>query len=109
MPHALFTENPVTVPIGIFLLSIILYAIKELVKYAQVLRSKRAQQTNLAISKDTPSITSLTEGGKNPHVIFDQLDQCLQQQQQRKQRALEGTLSPSQEPTDPSIATQAST
>ena len=70
MPHALFPENPVTVPIGIFLLSIILYAIKEPVKYAQVLWSKRAQQTNLAISKDTPSITSLTEGGKSLHVIF---------------------------------------
>ena len=70
MPHALFPENPVTVRIGIFLLSIILYAIKELVKYAQVLWSKRAQQTNLAISKDTPSIMSLTEGGKSPHVIF---------------------------------------
>ena len=70
MPHALFPENPVTVPIGIFLLSIILYVIKELVKYSQVLWSKRAQQTNLAISKDTPPITSLTEGGKSLHVIF---------------------------------------
>ena len=70
MPHALFPENPVTVPIGIFFLSIILYAIKEPVKYAQVLWSKRAQQTNFAILKDTPSITSLTEGGKSPHVIF---------------------------------------
>ena len=70
MLNALFPENPVTVPIGIFLLSIILYAIKELVKYAQVLWSERAQQTNLAISKDTPPITSLTEGGKSPHVIF---------------------------------------
>ena len=70
MLHALFPENPVTVPIGIFLLSIILYTIKELVKYAQVLWSKRAQQTNLAISKDTPPITSLTEGGESLHVIF---------------------------------------
>ena len=70
MPHALFPENPVTVPIGIFLLSIILYTIKELVKYAQVLWSKRAQQTNLAISKDTPSIMSITEGGESLHVIF---------------------------------------
>ena len=109
MPHALFPENPVTVPIGIFLLSIILYAIKELVKYAQVFWSKRAQQTKLAISKDTPSIMSLTEGGKSPHTFFDQLDQCLQQQQQRNQRAPEETLSPSWEPMDPSIATQAST
>ena len=41
--------------------------------------------------------------------FFDQLDQCLQQQQQRNQRAPEGTPSPSQEPMDPSIATQAST
>ena len=41
--------------------------------------------------------------------FFDQLDQCLQQQQQRNQRAPEGTLSPSWEPTDPAIATQAST
>ena len=70
MLHALFPEITVTVPIGIFLLSIILYAIKELVKYAQVLWSKRAQQTNLAILKDTPSITSLTEGGESPHVLF---------------------------------------
>ena len=45
MPHALLTENQVTVPIGIFLIYIILYALKELVKYAQVLWSKRAQQT----------------------------------------------------------------
>ena len=36
MLHALFPVNPVTVPIGIFLLSIILYALNELVKYAQV-------------------------------------------------------------------------
>ena len=70
MPHALLPENPVTVPIGIFLLSIILYAIKELVKYAQVLWSKRAQQTNLAILKDTSSTTTLTEGDESPHVIF---------------------------------------
>ena len=70
MPHALFPVNPVTVPIRIFLLSIILYALKELVKYAQVFWSKRTQQTNLAILKDTPSTTSLTEGGKSPHVIF---------------------------------------
>ena len=41
--------------------------------------------------------------------FFNQLDQCLQQQQQRNQRALEGTPSLSREPTDPSIATQAST
>ena len=72
MPHALFPVNPVTVFIGIFLflLSIILYTLKELVKYAQVFWSKRTQQTNLAISKDTPSTTSSTEGGKSPHVIF---------------------------------------
>ena len=41
--------------------------------------------------------------------FFNQLDQCLQQQQQTNQRALEGTLSLSQEPTDPAIAAQAST
>ena len=70
MPYALFPVNPVTVPIGIFLLSIILYALNELVKYAEVFWSKRTQQTNLAISKDTPSTTSLTEGGESPHVIF---------------------------------------
>ena len=70
MPHALFPEKLVTVPIGIFLLSIILYALNELVKYAQVFWSKRAQQTNLAILKDTPSTTSLTEGDESPHVIF---------------------------------------
>ena len=70
MPHALFPVNPVTVSIGIFLLSIILYTLKELVKYAQVFWSKRTQQTNLAISEDTPSTMSLTEGGESPHVIF---------------------------------------
>ena len=37
------------------------------------------------------------------------MDQCLQKQQQTNQRALEGTLSLSQEPTDPAIAVQAST
>ena len=41
--------------------------------------------------------------------FFDQLDQCLQQQQQTNQRALEGILSLSREPTDPAIAAQAST
>ena len=41
--------------------------------------------------------------------FFDQLDQCLQQHQQQYQRALEGSPSPSLEPTDPSTATQAST
>ena len=41
--------------------------------------------------------------------FFDKLDQCLQQQQERNQRAPEGTPSPSREPMDPSIATQAST
>ena len=70
MPHALLPENPVTVPIGIFLLSITLYALNALVKYAQVFWSKRTQQTNLAISKDTPSTTSITEGGKSLHVFF---------------------------------------
>ena len=70
MPHALFPVNPVTVFIGIFLLSIILYTLKELVKYAQVFWSKRTQQTNLAISKNTPSTMSPTEGGESPHVIF---------------------------------------
>ena len=70
MPPALFPEKPVTVSIGIFLLSIILYALNELVKYAQVFWSKRAQQTNLAILKDTSSTTSLTEGDESPHVIF---------------------------------------
>ena len=41
--------------------------------------------------------------------FFDQLDQCLQKQQQTNQRAPEGTLSPSRESTDPAIAAQAST
>ena len=41
--------------------------------------------------------------------FFDQLYQCLQQQQQRNKRAPEGSPSPSREPMDPSIATQAST
>ena len=39
--------------------------------------------------------------------FFDQLDQCLQQQ--RNQRALEGTLSLPWEPTPPSTVPQAST
>ena len=41
--------------------------------------------------------------------FFDQLDQCLQKQQQMNPRALEGTPSLSREPTDPAIAAQAST
>ena len=41
--------------------------------------------------------------------FFDQLDQCLQKQQQTNQRAPEGTPSPSQEPMDQAIAAQAST
>ena len=69
MPYALFPENPITVPIGIFLLCITLYTLNELVKYAQVFCSKRTQQTNLAIS-ETPSTMSITEGGESPHVIF---------------------------------------
>ena len=41
--------------------------------------------------------------------FFDQLNQCLQKQQQTNQRAPERTPSPSQEPTDPAIAARAST
>ena len=57
MPHALFPVNPVTVFIGIFLLSVILYTLKELVKYAQVFWSKRTQQTNLAAQASTSKMT----------------------------------------------------
>ena len=70
MLHALFPVNPITAFIGIFLLSVILYTLKVLVKYAQVFWSKRTQQTNLAISKDTPSTMSPTEGGESLHVIL---------------------------------------
>ena len=59
--------------------------------------------------KTQPQLRVLQKEAKACMSFFNQLDQCLQQQQQRNQRALEGTLSPSQEPTDPSIATQAST
>ena len=41
--------------------------------------------------------------------FFDQLDQCLQKQQQMNQRAPEWTLSLSRESMDPAIAVQAST
>ena len=56
-----------------------------------------------------PQLRILQKEAKARMSFFDQLDQCLKQQQQRNQRALEGTPSPSREPTDPSIATQAST
>ena len=59
--------------------------------------------------KTHPQLQVLQKEVKARMSFFDQLDQCLQQQQQRNQRAPEGNLSPSQEPTDPSIATQAST
>ena len=59
--------------------------------------------------KTHPQLRVLQKEAKTHMSFFDQLDQCLQQQQQRNQRALEGTPSPSWEPTDPSIATQAST
>ena len=59
--------------------------------------------------KTHPQLRVLQKEAKARMSFFNQLDQCLQQQQQRNQRAPEGTLSPSQEPTDPSIATQAST
>ena len=59
--------------------------------------------------KTHPQLQVLQKEAKAHMSFFDQLDQCLQQQQQRNQRALEGTPSPSREPTDPSIATQAST
>ena len=41
--------------------------------------------------------------------FFDQLDQCIQKQQQTNQRAPEGTPSLCREPTDPAVAAQAST
>ena len=108
MPHALFPVNPVTVSIGIFLLSIILYAVKELVKYAQIFWSKRTQQT-WQFLKTHPQLRVLQKEAKARMSFFDQLDQCLQKQQQTNPTALEGTPSLSQEPTDPAIAAQAST
>ena len=59
--------------------------------------------------KTHPQLRVLQKEAKACMSFFDQLDQCLQQQQQRNQRAPKGTPSPSREPTDPSIATQAST
>ena len=109
MPHALFPENPVTVPIGIFLLSIILYAIKELVQYAQVLWSKRVQQTNLAISKDTPLITSLTEGGESLHVIFQSVGPVSPTTTTEESKSSGGDSISVSGTMGPSIATQAST
>ena len=70
MPYALLTDYPVIVPTGIFLVYITLYAVKELINYAQVFWSKRAQQTNLAVSQNTSTSKSTTEGGKSPHIIF---------------------------------------
>ena len=107
MLYASLTDYPVLVPIGIFLVSIILYEVKELINYAQVLWSKRAQQTNLAIFQTHLQVRVLQKEAKARMSFFDQLDQCLQQQ--RNQTALEGTPSPSWEPEVPSTVTQAST
>ena len=59
--------------------------------------------------KTHPQLRVLQKEVKACMSFFNQLDQCLQQQQQRNQRALEGTPSASWEPTDPAIATQATT
>ena len=59
--------------------------------------------------KTHPQLRVLQKEAKARMSFFDQLDQCLQKQQQTNQRALEGTLSLSREPTDPTIAAQAST
>ena len=58
--------------------------------------------------KTHPQLRVLQKEAKAHMSFFDQLDQCLQQQQQTNQRAQEGTLSLSWEPTDPAIAAQAS-
>ena len=59
--------------------------------------------------KTHPQLRVLQKEAKARMSFFNQLDQCLQQQQQTNQRALEGTLSLSREPMDPAIAAQAST
>ena len=59
--------------------------------------------------KTHPQLRVLQKEAKAHMSFFDQLDQCLQQQQQTNQRAPEGTLSLSREPTDLAIAAQAST
>ena len=59
--------------------------------------------------KTHPQLRVLQKEAKARMSFFNQLDQCLQQQQQRNQTAPEGTPSPSWEPMDPAIATQAST
>ena len=59
--------------------------------------------------KTHPQLRVLQKEAKACMSFFDQLDQCLQQQQQTNQRAPEGTLSLSWEPMDPAIAVQAST
>ena len=70
---------------------------------------KGHNKQTLQFRKTHPQLRVLQKEVKARMSFFDQLDQCLQQQQQRNQRALEGTPSPSREPMDPSIATQAST
>ena len=109
MLHALVPINPVTVFIGIFLLSIILYTLKELVKYAQVFWSKGHNKQTWQFRKTHPQLRVLQKEVKAHMSFFDQLDQCLQKQQQTNQSTPEGTLSLSQEPMDPTIAAQAST
>ena len=59
--------------------------------------------------KTHPQLRVLQKEAKARMSFFDQLDQCLQKQQHTNQRAPEGTLSLSHEPTDPAIAAQAST
>ena len=59
--------------------------------------------------KTHPQLRVLQKEAKAHMSFFDQLDQCLQKQQQTNQRAPEGTLSLSWEPTNPAVAAQAST
>ena len=59
--------------------------------------------------KTHPQLQVLQKEAKARMSFFDQLDQCLQQKQQRNHQAPEGTPSPSWEPMDPANPTQAST
>ena len=59
--------------------------------------------------KTHPQLRVLQKEVKACMSFFNQLDQCLQKQQQTNQRALEGTPSLSWEPMDPAVAAQAST
>ena len=61
MSDALPYDDPRAIPIGILVTYLVLLLIKIVVKYAQILRTQGPQQTNVAISQNTPATLDLSE------------------------------------------------